>query len=104
MHTRCAIVKNEVCGGRLRLLATVEEPQVVEKMLSHLGIPTECPEPCLPERHRGRRRTSRRSLVAATVGGRPSASAIDRSSSGGLSPPFAGLRSECRAPNPAHLH
>jgi hypothetical protein len=37
------------CGGRLRLLATIEEPQVVRKILSHLGIPTECPEP-LPAR------------------------------------------------------
>ena len=37
------------CGGRLRLLATIEEPEVVRKILSHLGIPTECPEP-LPAR------------------------------------------------------
>jgi len=37
------------CGGRLRLLATIEQPAVVRKILSHLGIPTECPEP-LPAR------------------------------------------------------
>src|SRR5437870_855233 len=30
---------------RLRLLATIERPAVVRKILSHLGIPTECPEP-----------------------------------------------------------
>ena len=33
------------CGWRLRLLATIEEPEMVRKILSHLGIPTECPEP-----------------------------------------------------------
>jgi uncharacterized protein YbaR (Trm112 family) len=37
------------CGGRLRLLATIEQPAVVRKILSHLGIPAECPEP-LPAR------------------------------------------------------
>jgi uncharacterized protein YbaR (Trm112 family) len=37
------------CGGRLRLLATIEEPEMVRKILSHLGIPTECPE-ALPAR------------------------------------------------------
>jgi uncharacterized protein YbaR (Trm112 family) len=37
------------CGGRLRLLATIGEPEVGRKILSHLGIPTECPEP-LPAR------------------------------------------------------
>jgi len=35
------------CGGRLRLLATIEEPAVVRKILSHLGIPAECPEALL---------------------------------------------------------
>jgi hypothetical protein len=33
------------CGGRLRLLATIESPAVVRKILSHLGIPAECPRP-----------------------------------------------------------
>jgi len=33
------------CGGRLRLLATIEDPAVVKKILSHLGIATECPRP-----------------------------------------------------------
>jgi uncharacterized protein YbaR (Trm112 family) len=37
------------CGGRLRLLATIEEPAVVRKILSHLGITNECPQP-LPAR------------------------------------------------------
>ena len=30
------------CGGRL---ATIEAPAVVRKILSHLGIETECPRP-----------------------------------------------------------
>ena len=32
------------CGGRLRLLATIEDPEVVRKILSHLGLPAECAE------------------------------------------------------------
>jgi uncharacterized protein YbaR (Trm112 family) len=31
------------CGGRLRFLATIEERAVVEKILSHLGLPLEAP-------------------------------------------------------------
>ena len=37
------------CGGRLRLLATLEHPAVVRRILSHLGLPTEVPQP-LPAR------------------------------------------------------
>jgi uncharacterized protein YbaR (Trm112 family) len=33
------------CGGRLRLLATIEDPAVVKKILSHLGISHEWPSP-----------------------------------------------------------
>jgi hypothetical protein len=33
------------CGGRLRLLATIEERTVVEKILTHLGLPVEPPRP-----------------------------------------------------------
>jgi hypothetical protein len=28
------------CGGRLRFLATIENPPVVTKILAHLGLPT----------------------------------------------------------------
>jgi hypothetical protein len=31
------------CGGRLRLLATIEDPPIVTKILTHLGLPTELP-------------------------------------------------------------
>jgi len=31
------------CGGRLRLLATIEDPPVVTKILARLGLPTERP-------------------------------------------------------------
>jgi hypothetical protein len=31
------------CGGRLRLLATIEDPATVTKILTHLGLPTERP-------------------------------------------------------------
>jgi len=31
------------CGGRLRFIATIEDPPVVTKILAHLGLPTERP-------------------------------------------------------------
>ncbi len=31
------------CGGRLRFLATIEDPPIVSKILAHLGLPTEGP-------------------------------------------------------------
>ena len=37
------------CGGRLHLVATIERPAVVRRILSHLGLPTEVPQP-LPAR------------------------------------------------------
>jgi hypothetical protein len=33
------------CGGRLRLIATIEDPVIVQRILRHLGFPTERPEP-----------------------------------------------------------
>src|SRR3989442_11023676 len=29
------------CGNRMRLLATIEDPRVVEQILTHLGLPSE---------------------------------------------------------------
>jgi hypothetical protein len=37
------------CGGRLRLLALIEHARIVERILRHLGLPTDRPEP-LPAR------------------------------------------------------
>lgn len=36
------------CGGRLRLIALIEEAAVVDRILRHLGLPTEIPTPCPP--------------------------------------------------------
>jgi catechol 2,3-dioxygenase-like lactoylglutathione lyase family enzyme len=33
------------CGGRLRLLATIEDRAVVEKILTHPGLPADPPQP-----------------------------------------------------------
>lgn len=33
------------CGGRLRLIALIEEPAVIDRILRHLGVPTEIPAP-----------------------------------------------------------
>jgi hypothetical protein len=37
------------CGGRLSLIALIEDPRVIRRILSHLRLPTDVPEPC-PER------------------------------------------------------
>ncbi len=31
------------CGGRLRFIALIQEPEAIHKILSHLGLPTEPP-------------------------------------------------------------
>ena len=36
------------CGGRMRLLATIEDPRVIRRILAHLGLPTEVPQPRPP--------------------------------------------------------
>ncbi|HUE85853.1 MAG TPA: hypothetical protein VMO26_07210 [Vicinamibacterales bacterium] len=33
------------CGGRLRLVALIEQASVVQWIFRHLGLPTEIPEP-----------------------------------------------------------
>ncbi len=33
------------CGGRLRLISLIEEASVIQRILRHLGLPTEIPEP-----------------------------------------------------------
>ena len=33
------------CGGRLRLIALIEEAAVIGRILRHLGLPTEVPTP-----------------------------------------------------------
>ncbi|MCY4660502.1 MAG: hypothetical protein OXF93_11920 [Acidobacteria bacterium] len=32
------------CGGRLQLIAVIEDPAVIERILRHLGLPTDIPE------------------------------------------------------------
>ena len=31
------------CGGRMKLIAMIEDPAVIAKILTHLGLPTEPP-------------------------------------------------------------
>ena len=33
------------CGGRFRLIALIEQAAVIQRMLRHLGLPTEIPDP-----------------------------------------------------------
>ena len=36
------------CGGRMRVVDTIEDPVVIRKILTHLGLPTEVPAPRPP--------------------------------------------------------
>jgi hypothetical protein len=36
------------CGGRMRVLATIDDPSVIRKILTHLGLPTDVPAPRPP--------------------------------------------------------
>ena len=36
------------CGSRMRLLATIEQREVIDRILRHLGLPTEIPAPRPP--------------------------------------------------------
>jgi hypothetical protein len=33
------------CGGRMSLIATIDDPRTICKILGHLGLPTEVPQP-----------------------------------------------------------
>ena len=37
------------CGGRLRLIALIQQAEVIGRILTHLGVPAELPTP-LPAR------------------------------------------------------
>jgi hypothetical protein len=41
------------CGGRLVLIALIEQPEVIARILGHLGLPSELPRPA-PARSRAR--------------------------------------------------
>jgi len=34
-----------LCSGKMKIIAAIEEPAVIKKILSHLGLPTKPPEP-----------------------------------------------------------
>ena len=34
------------CGERLRLIALIDQATVIERILRHVGLPTEVPTPC----------------------------------------------------------
>lgn len=36
------------CGGRMRLVATIEDPRVIRQILARLGLPAEVPPPRPP--------------------------------------------------------
>jgi hypothetical protein len=36
------------CGGRMKIIAAIEEPDVIRRILDHLGLPTDAPTPAPP--------------------------------------------------------
>jgi len=36
------------CGGRMRVVATIDDPVVIRRILTHLGLPTAVPSPRPP--------------------------------------------------------
>jgi hypothetical protein len=38
------------CGGRLKIIAAIVDPQVIVKILTHLGLPARAPRPRAPAR------------------------------------------------------
>ena len=40
---RWAILATPCFGGRIRVVATIEDPLVIRKILTHLGLPSEVP-------------------------------------------------------------
>ena len=36
------------CGGKVKVIAVIEEPAVIEKILKHLGLDRTVPQPSLP--------------------------------------------------------
>ncbi len=38
------------CGGRLRVIALIDDLRVIHRILTHVGLPTDVPEP-RPARH-----------------------------------------------------
>ena len=52
------------CGGRLRLIALIEEASVIQRILRHPGLPTEVPEPRAPPLLETHPRSADRDVVA----------------------------------------
>jgi hypothetical protein len=48
-----AVLSCPRCGGRMRLIATLEDPRVIRRILAHLGLPTEIPQPRPPPARAG---------------------------------------------------
>ena len=95
------------CGGRLRLIALIDEAAVIARILRHLHLSTEvptsrhrsgCPEPSRRARYArgGRRPSSRPATSQRTPTCRPSCRATDRN-------PEARTRRRCARPSPESL-
>jgi hypothetical protein len=45
----CDVLRCPQCPGRLRFIATIESPEAIRRILTHLGLPAAVPRP-LPAR------------------------------------------------------
>ena len=39
------VTKCNKCGGQMKIIAAIEDPKVIKKILAHLGLPTKAPTP-----------------------------------------------------------
>jgi len=65
------VLECPACGGRMHVIAVIEDPRVIRAILDCLGVPAHAPTPC-PPRHpariepasqKARYRNSKRPLV-----------------------------------------
>lgn len=40
------VLRCDKCGGRMKPIAEITERRVARKMLEHVGVPSDAPEPC----------------------------------------------------------
>ncbi len=66
------------CGGKLKVISSIEGPEVIKKILTHLGLESGIPEPCSPRGPKRRRFSiSHESCSLKNSDGEPGFSVMD---------------------------
>jgi hypothetical protein len=48
IHGTGDVLESPRCRGRMRIVAAIDQPEVIVKILTHLGLPARAPRPCAP--------------------------------------------------------